>query len=173
MLGDEGPPPLLPHEEIARGELVERLADRALADPELAREAGLAGERIARPPVAVDEAPDHQIANLGIERAETRHVRRGGGRRVLFVRRSCRDVVSHRRHARPAGDQSYIRYRISVDKALFDFLPSPPGRIFLVRGNPDMTTTHFIVHDKHDNVGVVVVEDVQPGMEVTGWVMET
>ena len=36
-----------------------------------------------------------------------------------------------------------------------------------------MTTTHFIVHDKHDNVGVVVVEDVQPGLEVTGWVMET
>ena len=36
-----------------------------------------------------------------------------------------------------------------------------------------MATTHFIVHDKHDNVGVVVVEDVQPGMEVTGWVMET
>ena len=34
-------------------------------------------------------------------------------------------------------------------------------------------TTHFIVHDKHDNVGVVVVEDVQPGVELTGWVMET
>jgi (2R)-sulfolactate sulfo-lyase subunit alpha len=34
-------------------------------------------------------------------------------------------------------------------------------------------TTHFIVHDKHDTVGVVVTEDVRPGMEVTGWVMET
>jgi (2R)-sulfolactate sulfo-lyase subunit alpha len=34
-------------------------------------------------------------------------------------------------------------------------------------------TTHFIVHDKNDTVGVVVVEDVQPGMEITGWVMET
>ena len=34
-------------------------------------------------------------------------------------------------------------------------------------------TTHFIVHDKHDTVGVVVTEDVKPGMEVTGWVMET
>ena len=34
-------------------------------------------------------------------------------------------------------------------------------------------TTHFIVHDKHDTVGVVVVEDVQPGKELTGWVMET
>jgi len=34
-------------------------------------------------------------------------------------------------------------------------------------------TTHFIVHDKKDTVGVVVVEDVKPGMELTGWVMET
>jgi len=36
-----------------------------------------------------------------------------------------------------------------------------------------MATTHFIVHDKHDNVGVVVVEELQPGTEATGWVMET
>jgi (2R)-sulfolactate sulfo-lyase subunit alpha len=34
-------------------------------------------------------------------------------------------------------------------------------------------TTHFIVHDKQDTVGVVVVEDVKPGMELTGWIMET
>jgi (2R)-sulfolactate sulfo-lyase subunit alpha len=34
-------------------------------------------------------------------------------------------------------------------------------------------TTHFIVHDKKDTVGVVVVEDVKPGMALTGWVMET
>ena len=33
--------------------------------------------------------------------------------------------------------------------------------------------TDFIVHDKGDSVGVVVVEDVQPGKEVTGWIMET
>ena len=33
--------------------------------------------------------------------------------------------------------------------------------------------TSFIVHDKADTVGVVVVEDVQPGKELTGWVMET
>ena len=34
-------------------------------------------------------------------------------------------------------------------------------------------TTHFIVHDKKDTVGVVVVEDVKPGMSLTGWIMET
>jgi (2R)-sulfolactate sulfo-lyase subunit alpha len=33
--------------------------------------------------------------------------------------------------------------------------------------------THFIVHDKADTVGVVVVEDVQPGQALTGWIMET
>ena len=33
--------------------------------------------------------------------------------------------------------------------------------------------THFIVHDKADTVGVVVTEDVQPGKDLTGWVMET
>lgn len=33
--------------------------------------------------------------------------------------------------------------------------------------------THFIVHDKADTVGVVVVEDVKPGQDLTGWVMET
>ncbi len=33
-------------------------------------------------------------------------------------------------------------------------------------------TTDFIVHDKADTVGVVVVEDVKPGKELTGWIME-
>ncbi|MGA2810255.1 MAG: UxaA family hydrolase [Candidatus Acidiferrum sp.] len=33
--------------------------------------------------------------------------------------------------------------------------------------------THFIVHDKADTVGVVVVEDLQPDTDVTGWIMET
>ncbi len=33
--------------------------------------------------------------------------------------------------------------------------------------------TDFIVHDKADTVGVVVVEDVQPGKNLTGWIMET
>ncbi len=33
--------------------------------------------------------------------------------------------------------------------------------------------THFIVHDKADTIGVVVVEDVTPGKQLTGWLMET
>jgi (2R)-sulfolactate sulfo-lyase subunit alpha len=35
-----------------------------------------------------------------------------------------------------------------------------------------MPTTHFIVHDRADNVGVIVVEDVKAGQTLTGWVME-
>ena len=34
-------------------------------------------------------------------------------------------------------------------------------------------TTHFLVHDKADTVGVVVVENVQSGQALTGWIMET
>ncbi|MFQ5754820.1 MAG: flagellar biosynthesis protein FlgA [Acidiferrobacterales bacterium] len=34
-------------------------------------------------------------------------------------------------------------------------------------------TTHFLVHDNTDTVGVVVVENVQPGQDLSGWVMET
>lgn len=33
--------------------------------------------------------------------------------------------------------------------------------------------THFLVHDKSDTVGVVVVENVQAGQDLSGWVMET
>jgi (2R)-sulfolactate sulfo-lyase subunit alpha len=33
--------------------------------------------------------------------------------------------------------------------------------------------TQFIVHDKVDTVGVVVVEGVKAGQDLTGWIMET
>jgi (2R)-sulfolactate sulfo-lyase subunit alpha len=31
---------------------------------------------------------------------------------------------------------------------------------------------HFLVHDKTDTVGVIVVEGVTAGQELTGWLME-
>ena len=31
---------------------------------------------------------------------------------------------------------------------------------------------HILVHDKKDTVGVAVVEGIQAGQELTGWVME-
>ena len=36
-----------------------------------------------------------------------------------------------------------------------------------------MAAPHFVVHDKTDSVGVVVVENVEPNTEMSGWVMET
>ena len=34
-------------------------------------------------------------------------------------------------------------------------------------------TTHFLIHDEQDTVGVVVVEGVAAGQRLTGWVMDT
>ncbi|MGB5080403.1 MAG: UxaA family hydrolase [Burkholderiales bacterium] len=31
---------------------------------------------------------------------------------------------------------------------------------------------HFVVHDEHDSVGVVVQEGVRAGQELTGWIMD-
>ena len=31
---------------------------------------------------------------------------------------------------------------------------------------------HFVVHDENDSVGVVVVEGVKAGEELTGWIMD-
>jgi hypothetical protein len=31
---------------------------------------------------------------------------------------------------------------------------------------------HFVVHDEHDSVGVVVVEGVRAGDQLTGWIMD-
>jgi (2R)-sulfolactate sulfo-lyase subunit alpha len=35
-----------------------------------------------------------------------------------------------------------------------------------------MATPHVLVHDHDDNVGVIVVEDVKAGQDLTGWVMD-
>ena len=31
---------------------------------------------------------------------------------------------------------------------------------------------HFVVHDEHDSVGVVVVEGIKTGQEMVGWIMD-
>jgi len=36
-----------------------------------------------------------------------------------------------------------------------------------------MSAPHFVVHDKSDSVGVVVVETVEANTDMTGWIMET
>ena len=34
-------------------------------------------------------------------------------------------------------------------------------------------TTHILIHGQEDTVGVVVVENIEAGMELTGWVMDS
>lgn len=34
-------------------------------------------------------------------------------------------------------------------------------------------TTHILIHGEEDTVGVAVVENIEAGMALTGWVMET
>ncbi len=34
-------------------------------------------------------------------------------------------------------------------------------------------TTHILIHGRKDTVGVAVVENIEAGMELTGWVMDS
>ena len=34
-------------------------------------------------------------------------------------------------------------------------------------------TTHILIHGREDTVGVAVVEDIEAGKELTGWVMDS
>jgi (2R)-sulfolactate sulfo-lyase subunit alpha len=34
-------------------------------------------------------------------------------------------------------------------------------------------TTHILIHNHRDSVGVAVVEGIETGMQLTGWVMDT
>ena len=36
----------------------------------------------------------------------------------------------------------------------------------------NIVTTHILIHGQEDTVGVAVVEDIEAGMELTGWVMD-
>ena len=36
-----------------------------------------------------------------------------------------------------------------------------------------MSAPHFLVHNSKDSVGVAAVEGIEPGQELTGWVMDT
>jgi len=47
----------------------------------------------------------------------------------------------------------------------FPFLQPPAGR-------QGASMIHFVVHDEHDSVGVVVVEGVKSGQQLSGWIMD-
>jgi (2R)-sulfolactate sulfo-lyase subunit alpha len=41
-----------------------------------------------------------------------------------------------------------------------------------MRSGGRIVTTHILIHGQEDTVGVVVVENIETGMELTGWVMD-
>jgi (2R)-sulfolactate sulfo-lyase subunit alpha len=41
------------------------------------------------------------------------------------------------------------------------------------RTRGEIVTTHILIHGQKDTVGVAVVENIEPGMELSGWVMDT
>src|SRR4051812_41898393 len=51
-----------------------------------------------------------------------------------------------------------------------DFVRRGEGEVSC--GVRDVMSIHFVVHEDGDGVGVVVVEGIKAGQELTGWVME-
>lgn len=61
---------------------------------------------------------------------------------------------------------------LPIDSAVIAPVGSPgPGTTGTTGGGS--MTTHFLVHNKADTVGVIVTEGVAAGETLTGWVMET
>jgi (2R)-sulfolactate sulfo-lyase subunit alpha len=51
--------------------------------------------------------------------------------------------------------------------------PQPAVRIRTFEpGQGGQSMIHFVVHDEHDSVGVVVVEGVKAGQQLKGWIMD-
>jgi (2R)-sulfolactate sulfo-lyase subunit alpha len=62
-----------------------------------------------------------------------------------------------------------------VCRDLWSQSPFPRRDAFSITILPEATgeaMIHFVVHDENDSVGVVVVEGVHAGDELTGWIMD-
>jgi hypothetical protein len=72
MFGDEGAPALAAHHYILGRQFIQRLAHRALADPEQIGELELTGQHFTRPPLTGDQPLHQKRLDLGIERLGSR-----------------------------------------------------------------------------------------------------
>jgi (2R)-sulfolactate sulfo-lyase subunit alpha len=71
-------------------------------------------------------------------------------------------------NGRPARYDSYHN-----KKTIPGFSPShPAARAGTLQKTTGVEMIHVLVHDKKDTVGVIVVEGIKAGQELTGWVME-
>src|SRR3546814_18062004 len=107
VLGDECAAALAADDEILRRQIVQRLADGALADPEFLRELHFARQRGAGLPDAFDQALEQERPYLGVERSR--------------LRRGRIDGRNHGR-LRPVDSaialMSYIRLRLSPNQEI-------------------------------------------------------
>jgi hypothetical protein len=87
---DESAPALSTDDEVLGGHLVEGLADRSLADAEIACDLGLARKHLPRLPDTVCYAFNKDIPDLPVQWTKTKH----------FVARSA-GALQFRRHADP------------------------------------------------------------------------
>ena len=63
------------------------------------------------------------------------------------------------------------RQLLPVDAGLTTILGSL-STTTIISGEDPLSAPHFLVHEKKDSVGVVVVEGVKKGQMLTGWVMQ-
>jgi len=75
MGGDEGALALAAHQQVGSGQFVDRLAHGALADLETGRQLDLAGDRLARFPLARVQPASDQVGDLAVQRRKQRRVR--------------------------------------------------------------------------------------------------
>src|SRR5690606_39818962 len=115
MGGDERAAPLSPDHQVLGRELVDRLADRALADSVTASQLHLARDRFARLPLARLQALRQQPLDLNIERHVTGNIGHADIPRYL-IRRLGPGLV----HAADSTPESrhclvtFVLYKISI-----------------------------------------------------------
>src|SRR5262249_61336062 len=133
--------------QLAGRELVARMAPRAGRAPGVGRDVGPAGQRAAPRPPPVGDALDQHILDLPVERAKAE---RGATLRPL----ACPDP----RFVAQCGDPR-------VDSCLLCLIQDFPLE---VHGPEElMSAPQLLVHEKKDTVGVVVVEGLKAGTEMT------
>src|SRR5438477_12543590 len=103
MLDHECAPTLPAHDEPLRGEVADRFAGRALADPELGCDLELVGDKLTWLPLARADALDQAFAHQGVERPTAVVVGQAHGHAVCRNRPTGLPALSYIRIGRLHG----------------------------------------------------------------------
>ena len=151
---------------------VERLAHRALADPDFRRQLHLARQRLAGRPPPLDEPLHERVAHLLVERPEAELS--AAGVIVLGSWPSCVDTLAHLiSYTRLMGLRSIPRFERPIRTIRGASLQheDTPGRPShredrTCQKDIAMSIPHCLVHSPKDTVGVVVVEGLKAGTDM-------